>query len=84
MESQEEKGKLWWIADNKAEAEKWIEELPAKGCTITLVDPEKSSDRVHVIFELPKAKAKEILGYEPDEESWLVEDEDMLDDGPRP
>jgi hypothetical protein len=31
-----------------------------------------------VTFDLPKAKAQEILGYTPDEEEWLVKEDEPV------
>ena len=77
-----EKGTLWWSADNMGEADKWVKGLSAKGCRIVKVDPEDDRSVVHVVFELPKDRAKEILGYEPAEEEWVDQEDD--DSGPRP
>jgi len=65
---------LWWSAENQAEADEWVADLTAKGCIIEKVDPQQGRPQVDVIFSLDPTKAKEILGYEPEEEEWLIPD----------
>lgn len=71
---------MWWIADNDAEAVEMKADLEAKGCKIVKDKKEDESERHHIIFSLPKAKANEMLGYQVEEEEWLVDwkEEDSL------
>lgn len=78
-----EKGKLWWIADDMTEAVGWIETYSKLGVADFKVVPHKdNSGRIDVVFELEKKRALEILGYEPDSESWLDEEEGAQRDAP--
>lgn len=71
----DEKGQIWWTAADQAEADKWVKDLTAKGCTIRKVESEPDRTLVHVVFELSKSKAKSILGYQPGEEEWLDQED---------
>lgn len=67
--------KLWWIADDKAEADRWSAELTEKGAKIVKIQPHPApSTQIDVVFSLDPAKAVEILGRVPDEEEWLEDD----------
>ena len=75
----EDIGTLWWNADNEAEAKQWAEEYTAKGASnFKLMDPDQETGVIGVTFDLPKAKAQEILGYAPDEEEWLVKEDEPV------
>lgn len=66
--------KLWWIADDKAEADRWSADLTAKGAKIEKVEPHPApSTQVDVVFSLDPARSMEILGHVPDVEEWLDE-----------
>ena len=70
-------GTLWWNADNEAEAKQWEQDFTAKGAfNFKLMDPDPDTGVIGVTFDLPKAKAKEILGYTPDDEEWLVKEDE--------
>jgi hypothetical protein len=71
---------LWWIAENEAEAEKWLRDLTDKGCTLVKKETRQDDGRVDVVFRLNKARALEALGYLPEDEEWLEAD----DSSPRP
>ena len=66
-------GRLWWNADSSAELAIDIVKLTTKGAKITKVWVEGA--QIHFIFELDKAKAKEVLDYIPADEEWLIEEE---------
>lgn len=68
-------GRMWWIADNQEELDQWKREWEGKPITVISVNGEghEGSTRMNVIFELEKAKANELLGYEVEEEEWLEE-----------
>lgn len=63
--------RLWWIADNEAEADEWLKDLVSKGCTLVKKEAHAEGGRVDLVFSLNKARAIEVLGYVPDEEEWL-------------
>lgn len=67
-------GRIWWSAENLAEAQKWQSDLTAKGASVEL-RPESDREVVDVIITLERARANEILGYEVDAEEWLLEDD---------
>lgn len=69
------KGKLWWIADDQAELYAWKKEWEGKPIEIIGVNASghQGSTRMNVIFQLEKAQANELLGYEVEEEEWLEE-----------
>lgn len=71
-------GRMWWIADDDAEFRADVERLTNAGARVVRVD---SSDapRIGYVFELDRAKARDIVGYEPDAEEWLTEDDDSSD-----
>lgn len=64
-------GKLWWNADHLAEAQQWQMEYLAKGALLVELKPERDRPIVAVLITLHKERAKEIFGYEPEEEEWL-------------
>lgn len=65
-------GRLWWIADNEAELDEWRQTYVARGAVIEDVQPHQGgTPLLNVTLALPKDRAKEILGYEPDDEEWL-------------
>lgn len=70
-----DKRKIWWIANDIAEAARWFQNFAPKGVAFLKVEAEKDSPRLDVVFELEKDKAEEILGYLPGEEEWLQEDD---------
>lgn len=66
-------GVLWWTADDAAEAEKWRADLTAKGIGPFKLAPQADgSGRIDFFFGIDKTKANALLGYEVDEEEWLV------------
>lgn len=66
-------GRLWWIAEDDQEAQEMQADLIAKGCTILAADKRSDDGRHDITFSLPKAKANEMLGYEVEEEEWLID-----------
>ncbi len=73
----EDIGTLWWSADDDAEAKQWVQDYTAKGASnFKFMDPDPSTGVIGVTFDLPKGKANEILGYTPDDEEWLVKEEE--------
>ncbi len=66
-------GRIWWSADNLAEAQQWEADLTDKGARVEL-RPESDREIVDVIITLERARAKEILGHEVDPEEWMTED----------
>lgn len=64
-------GKLWWNADNLAEAQQWQAEYVAKGALLVELKPEADRAVVDVLITLHKERAKEIFGYEPEDSEWL-------------
>lgn len=66
-------GRLWWSADNMAEAGSWKAKYEAAGALFVAMDPAIDAPRVRVLLVLEKAKAAAILGYEPEAEEWLIE-----------
>jgi hypothetical protein len=68
------KRKLWWVADNKAEADQVVADLTSKGARIVKVELQHPSTELRdIVFELDPTKALGTLGYQPDEEEWLKE-----------
>jgi hypothetical protein len=65
-------GRLWWSADTDIEFIDEIARLTHSGASFVKVWRE--GERIHYIFEMVKANAKEILGYEPDPQEWLIEE----------
>lgn len=63
--------RLWWIAEDAAEADRWVTELTAKGCTLIKREENIDRPRVSVVFSLNKNRAQEVLGYQPEETEWL-------------
>jgi len=61
-------GRLWWIANSEQELESWKPKLDQ--CTVIKIE-RHTPTQIDVVFELEKAKALEILGYQPDTEEWL-------------
>lgn len=66
-------GRLWWSADDGAEAAADKAKWEAAGALIVALNPEIDAPRVRMILVLEKAKAPAILGYEPESEEWLIE-----------
>jgi|GEM_PF-3381079 len=69
-------GSLWWILkpEELVAFQKSIEK--GRPIEITKIDYANHEDgQADVIFRLEKGKAREILGYEPDEGDWLEEDQ---------
>ena len=69
-------GSLWWIL--KPEELVAFRDSIEMGRPIEIlkIDYTNHTDgQADVIFRLEKSKAKEILGYEPDEGDWMEEDE---------
>jgi hypothetical protein len=64
-------GKLWWNADHMEEAQQWQKEYLAKGALLVELKPEDDRPIVSVLITLHQERAKEVLGYEPEEEEWL-------------
>ncbi|WP_455233590.1 hypothetical protein [Geopseudomonas aromaticivorans] len=69
-------GRIWWCADNMAEAQRWKADLLNKGALSVELKPEEGREVVDVIITLERVKAAEILGGEIDDEQWMVEAED--------
>jgi hypothetical protein len=65
-------GRLWWTADTDVEFIDDIARLTNAGASLTKVWRE--GEQVHYIFALDRAKAKAILGYEPESQEWMIED----------
>ncbi len=65
-------GRLWWVADNMAEAKEWEAQYLAAGAYSVELKPEADRPMVDVIITLDRSRAPEILGTEPDAEEWLV------------
>jgi hypothetical protein len=62
---------LWWIADNKEEADQWIADLTKKGCTILKIEPHPApSEQVDVVFSFDPENT-EALDYVPEECEYL-------------
>lgn len=76
-------GKLWWSADDVAEAKKWEAEYLAKGAISVELKPESDRSVVDVIITLDRNRATEILGHAVGKEEWLdiSEDSDRPNDG---
>lgn len=66
-------GKLWWVADDEAELAEVRTRLESSGAVFTKIDRAMDPPRINYEFELDKARALEILGYEPADEEWLEE-----------
>ncbi len=68
-------GRIWWCADNLAEATRWQSEYTAKGAVVEL-KPDDDRPIVDVIISLERAKSREILGYDVQDHEWLVEEDE--------
>lgn len=66
-------GRIWWSADNAAEASDWQKKYLAAGAVDVRLEPEDDRPIVHVYITLDRARAKEILGHEPGPEEWLTD-----------
>lgn len=64
-------GKLWWNADDMAEAQQMQANYLAKGAISVELKPEADRPIVNVIVALDRNRAHEILGYEVGDEEWL-------------
>jgi hypothetical protein len=64
-------GKIWWNADNLAEAEQWKTEYLKKGAISVELKPEDDRGIVGVIITLDRNQAEEIFGHEVGDEEWL-------------
>lgn len=70
-------GKLWWSADSQAELDQELTgRLSHPDVKVLKVEQEEDRPIIHYVFSLPVEKAEEILGYVPDEEEWLIEEDD--------
>ena len=69
-------GRIWWSADNKEEAEKWKADYLAKGAISVELKPDTDRPIVDVIITLERSRARAILGYEPEAEEWMIEDDE--------
>lgn len=65
-------GRIWWIANSKDELIQSLIDLTAKGAVIESVSSASPVDYSYV-FRLERANADAVLGYEPDDEEWLIE-----------
>lgn len=68
-------GTIWWIAEDKAEAEQWKADLEGKGATVAIRPLDETTPKVSLYITLDRNRAEEVLGYQPDEEEWLTPDE---------
>ena len=65
-------GRLWWVADDRSELNRMINELVGKGCVMRNICPQNDgSSRIDYVFGLDRSRAEEILGFVPGEEDWL-------------
>ena len=69
-------GKIWWSADDLAQAEQWKTEYLKKGAISVELKPEDDRSIVGVIITLDRTRAEEIFGHEVGDEEWL----DLSDD----
>lgn len=69
----QERGQLWWVADNMKELGEHISQYVGKGAVLISITPSEYTDAIHYVIELEKQRALEILGYIPDEEEWLIQ-----------
>lgn len=83
-ELDEPRGTLWWSADNMEEAKAWEEKYLGLGADKVELKPDTNSERVQVLITLNRGRANEIMGYEVEEEEWLIPEEPVLGSGPRP
>jgi hypothetical protein len=65
---------LWWCADNIAEAQAWKQEYEGKGAYVTIAPPNQWGAQIDVLISLERKDAMQVLGYQPDEEEWLIGD----------
>jgi hypothetical protein len=66
-------GRIWWSADNAAQAASMKEKYLKAGATDVCLEPEDDRPIVDVYITLDRARAKEILGVEPGPEEWMPE-----------
>lgn len=80
----EPRGRLWWNADDEGELAAAKADLTRKGATWITEIRDGLDSTIGYVFEIPKAAAKAILGYVPDEEEWLVPDDAPQQPEPSP
>lgn len=73
IEAKGQVGRLWWSADNLAEAQQWQRDFMAKGALAVELKPEDDRAVVDVIITLRVSMASEVVGYEVQPEEWLTE-----------
>ena len=70
----EDYGRLWLSADNRTELVEWEREWRAScGVRVVTVSTEVDREIIHVVIELKKSRALEILGYTPEADEWMEE-----------
>lgn len=67
-------GRIWWSADNSPEAEAWRLEYTSKGASVELGEGDA---HIPVFITMDRAIAAHVLGYEPGEEEWMLEGDDV-------
>lgn len=60
--------KMWWIADDQADAKKMATELLEKGALNIRICGE---DPIGVFFSVDTNTVEDVLGYVPDEDEYL-------------
>lgn len=63
-------GEIWWIFDTAEELADWKKAV-GDGVTIISERTDQVFEVIHVTFEIEKAKANQVLGYEVGEDEWL-------------
>ncbi len=66
-------GRLWWTANDTKELYSMVGTITQKGMVITRIERRSEGTIYDVIFELEKARASELLGYDVADEEWLTE-----------
>lgn len=66
-------GIMWWIADSTEELMEWRKQWGQDVRVIRTSLHRDGSDRIDVVFEIPRATASAILGYEVEETEYLEE-----------
>lgn len=64
-------GKMWWFAENQADADGMKADLLAKGVIDVELGVPDDNGRIDVIFSLDRDRAREILGFPVANEEWL-------------